>query len=139
VSAFVPWDGPQFKHDATPLAVERHDRKKAKQQRLEEAYAVVDQRDGNRCRATGVSLVAGDTDPRKRREHHHLVPRSRSQSGREDDRNICLLSALVHGLVTRGWITVEGVDARKPLFFHYTALATSRPIQLKRHNKVAVE
>ena len=40
-------------------------------------------------------------------------------------------------LIERGWIAVEGKNADTPLFFHYTALAKSRPLLIKRHNKVA--
>jgi hypothetical protein len=123
-----------WKHDITPSVVERHERRKQRQQALEDAYKAVDVRDGNRCWVTGQHLDPSAVDPASRREHHHLVPRSRSKARREDVNNIILVSALAHSLITKGWIAVEGEDARKPIFFHYTELAKSRPLIIKRRN-----
>lgn len=128
-----------FKHEQPPLAVQRHDRKKAKQEQLEEAYAAVDTRDANRCRATGTLVHPRSADPKRRREHHHLRGRRVRPEWREQPERICLVSAFVHDLITRGWIAVEGVDASKPLFFHWTDLATSHPIKLKRSTPVTRE
>lgn len=123
-----------FKSDLTPVKVERHNRRQAKQKALEDVYKRVDARDRNTCRVTGRSLTAGAVDSGSRREHHHLVQRSRSRARRADEHNIILVSALAHDLITRGWIAVEGTDARKALFFHWTALAKSKPIVIKRAN-----
>jgi hypothetical protein len=123
-----------FKSADTPVKVQRHDRKKAREEALEKAYAVVNNRDHNTCRATGRRLDPAAIDPAFRREHHHLKGRNVRPDWRDKPERICLVSALAHDLITKGWIDVEGTDARKPLFFHYTALAKSRPIQLKRHN-----
>jgi hypothetical protein len=46
---------------------------------------------------------------------------------------------LAHDLIERGWIAVEGKRADRPLFFHWTPLATSKPVVIKRHNKVTEE
>lgn len=132
--SFVRWTEPHFKSDLTPGSVERHNRKQAREKALEEAYAVAEKRDGMRCRATGTHLVRGAADARTRLEHHHLVPRSLSRGRREDPANIICLSALAHDLVTKGWIDVEGTDGRRVLMFHWTALAKSRPLVIKRHN-----
>lgn len=126
--------GSMFKSQSVPGVVARATRKKEKADALANAYEVVNRRDGNRCRATGVPLAAGDMDPRHRREHHHLRGRRVRPEWREKPERICLLSGFVHELVERGWIDIEGTDARKPLFFHYTSLAKSHPIQLKRSN-----
>jgi hypothetical protein len=123
-----------FKWDMTPVVVERHERRKQRQQELEDAYRYVDERDGNRCWVTGTLLSPAAIDPAARREHHHLVPRSRSKALRAVAHNIILVSALAHELITKGWIAVEGDDARRPIFFHYTELAKSRPLIIKRRN-----
>lgn len=124
-----------FKHDMTPLAVERDQRKKAKDASLLAAYAVVNQRDGNRCRVTGIALDPSAIDQKHRREHHHIVKRSQSKAKRDDPSNIMLTSRFVHRLIEKGWIDVEGTDADKPLRFHYTQLATSRPVVIKSRRR----
>jgi hypothetical protein len=126
-----------FKSAITPGKVERHNRKKAREDALEQAYEVVNKRDGNRCRVTGVALVAASPDAKVRREHHHIISRSRSRALREQPSNIMLCSALAHDLIEKCWIDVEGTDANGPLFFHWTSLATSRPLKIQRHNAVS--
>jgi hypothetical protein len=126
-----------WKHAETPLSVERHERKKAKQKAMEEAYAEAEKRDKRRCRVTGVRLVVGAVEARGRLEHHHLVKRSRSRHLREDVRNIVCVSAFVHDLITRGWIVSEGRDANKFIAWHWTELATSTPVVIKRQNPSA--
>jgi len=123
-----------FKADMTPVKVERHNRKAERKKALDDAYEVVNKRDGNVCRATGRRLDPAAIDPADRREHHHLKGRNVRPDWRERPERICLVSALAHDLITRGWIAVEGVDARKPLFFHWTSLAKSRPLMIKRQN-----
>jgi hypothetical protein len=125
-----------FKHQETPGVVERHSKKKAREQRLQEAYAIADQRDGNRCRATGLALDPRASDVKHRREHHHLKGRRVRPEWREDPRRICLVSAMVHRLINAGWIICEGADAHKPLFFHWAehVKPKDRTVILKRHN-----
>jgi hypothetical protein len=124
-----------FKHQDTPGVVARHSKKKARDERLQEAYAAVDTRDQNRCRATGHLLHPGSVDPKFRREHHHLRGRRVRPDWREKPERICLVSKAVHDLINIGWIDCEGTDARKTLFFHYTPLAPvkKRILVLKRH------
>jgi hypothetical protein len=123
-----------FKSALTPGKVERHQRKADRAKALEEAYAVVDKRDGNRCRVSGVALVAGAPDPKVRREHHHLAKRSTNRSLRDSASNIALVSAFAHDLITRGWLVCEGTDANQALFWHYSEIATSHPLRIKRTN-----
>jgi hypothetical protein len=123
-----------FKSAITPGKVERHNRKADREKAMEAAYEVVNKRDGNRCRVTGAALVAGAPDPKVRREHHHIISRSRSRALREQPSNIMLCSALAHDLIEKYWIDVEGTDADGPLFFHWTSLATSRPLKIQRAN-----
>jgi hypothetical protein len=132
--SLVRWDRPHFKSADTPVKVQRHDRKKAREEALDAAYRIVDQRDGNRCRVTGVSLVAHSPNPKVRREHHHLRKRSTARGGRADARNIVLVSAFVHDLITRGWLVAEGTDGNKPIFWHWSEIATSHPLKIQRHN-----
>jgi hypothetical protein len=133
--SIVRWDRPHFKHEATPVKVQRHDRRKAKQEQLDAAYEVVNKRDGNRCRVTGAALVIGSPDPKVRREHHHLAKRSTARGQRSDPANICLVSAFAHDLITRGWLVAEGTDANQPIFWHWNdEIATSHPLRIKRTN-----
>jgi hypothetical protein len=125
---------PAFKHDETPVKVERHNKRAAKKLALEDAYAIVDKRDGNTCWVTSVYLEPAAVDPKFRREHHHLKGRRVEPSWVTKPERIILVSALAHDLITKGWIAVEGVDARKPIFFTWTALAKSKPLVIKRRN-----
>ena len=90
---------------------------------LAEAYEIVNQRDGNQCRVTGRFLAAGAVDARMRREHHHLRPRSVAPDRIADPKNIILVCAEVHALITGGFIEIEGKDATKPLFAHWNEKA----------------
>ncbi len=125
---------PIQKSAETPGVVARHNRKQAKVKALEDAYEVVNRRDGNKCRATGVLLDPRAADAKRRREHHHLRGRRVRPDWRERPERICLVSTAVHELINASWIDVEGTDARKPLFFHYTKDAKSKPLLLKRTN-----
>lgn len=116
---FAP--GHFFKHQQVPAVVARKVRKQAKQDALDKAYAVVNARDGNRCRCTGLPLDPRATEAKHRREHHHLRERNVAPELRESPENICLVSAEVHRLITAGWILVEGTDATKRLVFTYAA------------------
>lgn len=137
--SLVRWTEPHFKSDEAPLSVQRQDKRKARQECLEAAYAVVNKRDGNRCRVTGKPLDPAATDPAHRREHHHIAGRRVRPEWREDPDRIILVSRVAHELIERGWIDVEGDDASQPLFFHYTPLAKSRPIVIQRHNALETE
>lgn len=128
--------GSMFKSQDTPLVVARATRKKEREHALEKAYELVNTRDGNRCRVTGVSLVAGAPDSKVRREHHHLAKRSTHRTLRDSARNIVLVSAFAHQLIERGWLVADGKRADKPIFWHWSEIATSHPLKIKRHNKV---
>jgi hypothetical protein len=104
-----------------PRVVSRHQRKVAKQTALDQAYAVVNARDQNKCRCTGLPLDPRASDPKHRREHHHLLERNVAPERREDPANICLVSKVVHDLINNGYIVVEGTDATKRLVFTYAA------------------
>lgn len=114
--------------------LDRHERRKARDKALADAYAVVDARDGGVCRASGVYTVPGAPDARVRREHHHLVKRSLSRALRAEPRNIVTLSALAHQLAEGGHLLIEGDDADTPgaLRFHWAdhTAPASRPFRL---------
>ena len=97
----------------------RNERKVAEARALEDAYEVVNIRDGNQCRVTGRFLQAGAVDARVRREHHHLQPRSLAPDRVAEPSNILLVCAEAHDLITGKFIEVEGTDATKPIFFHW--------------------
>lgn len=86
---------------------------------LAAAYEIVNQRDGNICRVTGRFLQASAVMAEVRREHHHLQPRSIAPSRIADPTNIVLVCKEAHDYITGGFIEVEGIDATKPVFFHW--------------------
>lgn len=108
-----------FKSDMVPLAVERDQRKKAKEVSLQAAYDAVDKRDAGRCWVTGVLTETGATSAKVRRDHHHLRGRNVMPEWREDPDHIITVTRLAHKLITKGWIEVEGDDARQPIRFHW--------------------
>lgn len=97
----------------------RNERRAAEEKALNDAYELVNVRDGNQCRVTGRFVQAGAVDARVRREHHHLEPRSLSPLRVADPANIILVCAEAHDLITGRFIEVEGDDATKPVFFHW--------------------
>jgi hypothetical protein len=121
MSAFAPWDGPRWKHTQAPAVVTRAKRRTDKADALKDAYAAVDARDGSKCRVTGRTLKAGAPDARVRREHHHLVERSRDKGLIAEPSNIITVAAEVHALITAGMIVVEGTNADTVLRFHWRA------------------
>jgi hypothetical protein len=56
-----------------------------------------------------------------RREHHHLVERSRDKGLIAEPSNIITVAAEVHALITAGMIVVEGTNADTVLRFHWRA------------------
>jgi hypothetical protein len=86
---------------------------------LEACYAQVEARDQNTCRVTGAHLSPGAVDPKARREHHHIVKRSRDRLLIDDPANVILVSAACHRLITDGWLIVEGADASLPNRLRY--------------------
>lgn len=116
-----------------PSAVTKHRKRVDADAALAQAYADVDARDAGYCWVTGRYTVPNMVDPRMRREHHHLVPRSRSKELKADPNNIVTVCSEAHSLITQGWIVVEGTDARQPIFFHYAEFVkpSMRPFAIK--------
>ena|SRR5687767_4238775 len=120
-----------FKSDMEPQAISRRKRRASEAAALQEAYADVDRRDGGYCWVTGRYTQPGAIDVRVRREHHHLKGRNVKPEWVTKPERIITVSAEAHQLITLGWIAVEGTDARKPLFFHWTEMAKSKPFVIK--------
>lgn len=117
-----------FKHDMVPASVQRHQRRKAASQALQDAYSDVDVRDAGYCWVTGRYTQSGAPDARVRREHHHLKGRNVKPEWVTEPNRIVTVAAEAHQLITQGWILVEGVDARKAIRFHWRE-------DLKAHQK----
>lgn len=118
----------------------RNERKAAENAALEAAYEEVNQRDGNICRVTGRFLQPNAVMAEVRREHHHLVPRSIAPERVADPKNIILVCAEAHHLITGGFIEVEGKDATKPVFCHWNETAMRgrvRPFRIIGKRSVA--
>lgn len=101
----------------------RHERKVEAEAALDAAYEEVNQRDGNMCRVTGRFLKADAVMAETRREHHHLEPRSLAPHRITDPTNIILVCKEAHDYITGGLLEVEGIDATKPVFFHWNEQA----------------
>lgn len=114
-----------------PRAVTKHTKRKEADQALRDAYADVDARDAGFCWITGRYTQSGAVDARVRREHHHLIPRSRSKALRAMASNIITVCAEAHQLITAGHLVVEGADARRPLFFHWSPSVENPPFRIK--------
>lgn len=125
-----------FKHDLEPRTVERRRKRAEAEADLREAYEEVDARDGGFCWVTGRYTQSGHVDARCRREHHHLEPRSVAPERRADPHNIVTVCAEAHSLFKVGWLVSEGKDARKPVFFHYTELAKSKPFLIQTRREI---
>jgi hypothetical protein len=99
--------------------LEKHRKRVANAARLAEAYRDVDLRDGGFSVVSGVFTVPFSSDPKRRREHHHLKGRRVRPEWVFRSERIITVTAFEHDLITSGALHVEGDDARKPLFFHW--------------------
>lgn len=95
-------------------AAEYRDKRKA--ERVDEqrkCYEKVDARDRSICRLTGEYLSWSSTSAKTRREHHHLIPRSRG--GQHVTSNVVTISAAVHQAIHAGKLHLSGdADQRDP-------------------------
>lgn len=87
-------------------AHERRDRAKAKLQAVRAVYAIVDRRDGYRCRACQRPADPRAIDLLKRGERHHIV--LRSAGGKDATDNLCLLCASCHADRHAGRLHISG-------------------------------
>jgi hypothetical protein len=117
----------------------RRQRKLTKKQLLADAYAEVDRLDKGVSWVTGRHLKPGAVEARDRLERHHFKGRRVMPEWRHDADRIITVSGEEHDLITRGKLVVEGVDRRKPVFFHWNCKPESRPFHIlpTRMRKVA--
>jgi len=87
--------------------LEKHRKRTAKANALRDAYRVVDARDKGRCVVTGRRTVPRHVDPRVRREHHHVRPRSVAPELVVDPDNIVTVCAEAHRLLQSYYIVAE--------------------------------
>ena len=59
-----------------PSVLTKATKRRAEEQAERDAYRTVDERDGPMSRISGRPTTPGAVDPRMRREHHHIKPRS---------------------------------------------------------------
>lgn len=102
-----------------PKGLVRHEKGVAKDAALAAAYRKVEIREDNRCRVTGVELLASCRSDKLRREHHHLVGRNVKPEWRHKAERIILVSAYVHGFLESSALLAHGTDARKPITFSW--------------------
>lgn len=95
-----------FKHQLKTRVEERDERAKAKQDEIDRCYQAVDLRDKSICRVTGEYLTLGASDPKKRKERHHMIRRSRG--GLHETSNVITISAAIHQLDHAGKIRLSG-------------------------------
>lgn len=81
-----------------PAVLERHAKRVKADRELDQAYAVVDARDGKVCQVRGAHLSAGHANPWKRLERHHLDSRSTNPKRRADPDCILTVSGAVHDM-----------------------------------------
>jgi hypothetical protein len=102
-----------------PRVLARRHRRALQDDALAQAYADVDRRDQGRCKATGRHTQPFAVDPRVRREHHHLEPRSVNPARITDASNIITVTAEAHFLITAKVLLVEGTNANQAIRFHW--------------------
>lgn len=95
-----------FKWEKETRAEYKERRDKEQQAEIDSCYQAVDLRDLSVCRVTGEFLTPGATDPKKRREHHHLIRRSRG--GLHETKNVLTISAYIHQLDHAGKVRLSG-------------------------------
>lgn len=118
--------GPNWKPKKGSSRLARHERRQTEEQKLLDTYAEVDGRDQSICWVTGRFTSPGAPDARVRREHHHLKGRNVRPEWVYRAERIITVCREAHDLIEGGFIDVQGVDARKPIFFHWNAVMAKR-------------
>lgn len=95
-----------FKHQMETRVEAKDRRKREKEAEQAACYAGVDKRDESVCRVTGAFLVLGHADPHKRKERHHMNPRS--LGGQHDTANVITISGYVHAFIHAGKCHLSG-------------------------------
>ena len=119
----------------TPLALTKHRKRVATVARLLEAYSDVDLRDCGFSVISGVYTVPGATDPKRRREHHHLNGRRVRPEWVCCPERIITVTGWEHELLTSNALQIEGCDARERLMFYWNRKIVppgKEPFRLKK-------
>lgn len=95
-----------FKHQMETAVEYRDRRRKEQAEAIDQCYQAVDIRDQSVCRVTGEFLVAGHSDPHKRKERHHMIRRSRGGLHQTD--NVLTVSGFIHAQDHAGKIRLSG-------------------------------
>lgn len=122
-----------------PRALKKAQTRREESAALDEAYADVDLRDGPHSRISGRYTSPGAIDPRVRREHDHIKPRSTHPELIADPKNIFVCTAEEHQLIHAGALEIEGTDASKELRFHWNRTLVKpgkEPFEIKQHRRV---
>jgi hypothetical protein len=108
--------GAFFKHTTvTPRVIAKARKASEHDKKLAKAYAVVDEREDNRCQVSGADLSPAAKDPRRLREHHHIKGRNVKPEWVYDPKRILLVSKFIHDLFTGKALILDTTDATKPL------------------------
>ena len=102
-----------------PRVLSKHARLVQQQKKIARAYEIVNARDENRCRVTGVRLIVGSPNDKRRREHHHLSGRCVRPEWITRPRRIILVSAYVHRLLTASALIPDHLDADQPISWRW--------------------
>lgn len=122
----MAFSGPNWKPAKGSGRLDRHERRQSDEDKLLKTYAEVDARDGSICWVTGRYTIAGEPDARVRRNHHHLAGRNVRPDWVYKAKRIITVCQEAHDLIEGGFIDVQGVDANKPIFFHWNAVMAKR-------------
>lgn len=95
-----------FKHEMETRGEEKARKDREHQGEIDNCYKAVDLRDFSVCRVTGEFLTLGASDPKKRKERHHMIRRSRG--GLHETKNVLTVSAFIHQQDHAGKIRLSG-------------------------------
>jgi hypothetical protein len=113
-------------------------RKAAFEKALADAYEIVNKRDRDRSRITGVNLFPNTDNLKALREHNHLGKRSTHPSEETNPANIYLVSNYEHQFLTSGELLTHGTDANKELKFSWNrhlVKSGKEPFRIPRANQ----
>jgi hypothetical protein len=119
----MPIDYSQFAIPKGPsIRLEKGWRRREREKRLEDVYALVDARDGSVCRVTGRQLRKGlpnTVDQKVWHTRHHMKKRSTHPEDYFNVANIFVCAWEAHKALEDCLIEIEGTDANKRLVFRW--------------------
>lgn len=93
-----------------PQALEREDRKRARDQQAAELREAIRTRDSNRCRVCRRLVYVGAVRGCDRAEIHHIVARSLAPDRVMDETNLILVCGLCHAKLTAHELAFSGTN-----------------------------